>query len=607
MISPEDRKIYTEALCPPPGFVFDHALATTYTLDLTTLLSIPLSLALAEASRPDDILEDGVALLEALKRTAGRMSVYCDTGRISVPTATAPLFGLLEKVLLQADAPRGGAFHPKLWVVRYVRGDRDDKALLRLLVLSRNLTADRSWDLSLLLEGTPDRRYYAVNREFGEFIAGLPKMCGASPDEGHRDRAQSLADEIRRTNWQLPPGYNEYKFHVIGHKPRQSKGWLPPWSNRMVVISPFLPGPALKSLASKSADRMALISRWEEFDRLTEEDRGRFKRCLALHEAAASEDGQEPAPDDIALRGLHAKAYVFEKGWNTHVVVGSANATSAALLAGNNVELLVELVGRRRVGRAKDIFDSEAMRGLLVDYVPHEDQPKLDEDGKAEEDLLNTTRKALGAAPLRVLCIAAGEGLWRLLLAGAAVPKMENLRSVKAWPVTLHPNAAVTCWEASDQAETRLAEVQVHAVTGLIAFELVAPSGEQRIRFVLNLPVEGMPDHRDAAIVAHVVSSEQKFLRYLRMLLGGLNDGQGHDGGLLGRLSRALSRSGTGSFEEIPLLEELTRTFSRHPERLDSVARLVDELRSSPETCKVIPDRFLRLWEVFEEAREGTK
>jgi len=40
---------------------------------------------------------------------------------------------------------------------------------------------------------------------------------------------------------------------------------------------------------------------------------------------------------------------------------------------------------------------------------------------------------------------------------------------------------------------------------------------------------------------------------------------------------------------------------------LDSVARLVDELRSSPETCKVIPDRFLRLWEVFEEAREGTK
>ena len=607
MFNPEDRKVYTEALCPPPGYVFDSALATTYTLDLTTLLTVPLSLALAEADRPEDVLEDGVALLEAIKRTARRISIYCETGRISVPGSSAPLFGLLEQAILQVQAPNGGVFHPKLWVVRFVSAQGDGLPLLRLLVLSRNLTADRSWDLSLLLEGNPEGSYVAQNRSLGEFIAGLPRMCLAAPGAEHIELAQQLADEVRRTKWNLPPGFEEYQFHVIGQNKPRNRQWLPGGSSRMVVMSPFLTGPALKELAGTTAERLAVISRWEELDKLSQQDRERFQRCLVLHEAAVSEDGDEPDHDDSMLRGLHAKAYVFERGWNTHVVVGSANATSAALLNGNNVEVLVELVGKRsRVGHARDLVESEAMSALLTDYVPRDDGEQPEDGDSSEEDLLNAARKAIGSANLTVRCRPLEEQLWQLSLAGMPACGVEELKSVKAWPVTLQANSAVVCWTDPAVEDLPLGKVETQSVTGLIAFESTAPSGENRVRFVLNLPVDGMPEHRDAAIVAGVVSSEQKFLRYLRMLLGGLNDADGPGGGLMRRLSRALSGGGAGGLDEAPLLEELTRAFTRHPARLDAVSRLVEQLRSVPETANVLPERFLELWAIFEQAREGT-
>ena len=248
----------------------------------------------------------------------------------------------------------------------------------------------------------------------------------------------------------------------------------------------------------------------------------------------------------------------------------------------------------------------EAMSALLTDYVPRDDGEQPEDGDSSEEDLLNAARKAIGSANLTVRCRPLEEQLWQLSLAGMPACGVEELKSVKAWPVTLQANSAVVCWTDPAVEDLPLGKVETQSVTGLIAFESTAPSGENRVRFVLNLPVDGMPEHRDAAIVAGVVSSEQKFLRYLRMLLGGLNDADGPGGGLMRRLSRALSGGGAGGLDEAPLLEELTRAFTRHPARLDAVSRLVEQLRSVPETANVLPERFLELWAIFEQAREGT-
>ena len=58
---------------------------------------------------------------------------------------------------------------------------------------------------------------------------------------------------------------------------------------------------------------------------------------------------------------------------------------------------------------------------------------------------------------------------------------------------------------------------------------------------------------------------------------------------------------GWPSGEDIPLLEELTRTYSRHPERLSEISGLVRDLSQGSQNA-IIPEDFLNLWTVFESA-----
>src|SRR5581483_12522935 len=165
MLDPADRTVFTEALRAPVGFRVDQVIATTYTLDLVALLTLPLSFTLASG---DGINEAGrvdpVALLEALRRHAGRISVFCQAGCISAPRRGQLLFGYLEQSVIETKARRnGGVFHPKVAIVRYAADTRDPadgleqpdpKAVkYRFLCGTRNLTFDRSWDTMLSLDG----------------------------------------------------------------------------------------------------------------------------------------------------------------------------------------------------------------------------------------------------------------------------------------------------------------------------------------------------------------------------------------------------------------------------------------------------------------------
>jgi hypothetical protein len=46
VLEPGQRRLLTEALRPPDGYELDHAIATTFSLDLLALLITPLSFAL---------------------------------------------------------------------------------------------------------------------------------------------------------------------------------------------------------------------------------------------------------------------------------------------------------------------------------------------------------------------------------------------------------------------------------------------------------------------------------------------------------------------------------------------------------------------------------
>ena len=149
MLAPEVNRLdYGEQLNPPPGFELDSAIATTYSLDLNALLAVPVALCFHN-TLDGDIKGEKLALLEAIGQLKGKLKVFYQKGNITFPPQFNRLFTLLEPCL-HPLVPEHGAFssfHPKLWLLRFIESEtvkKKPKICYRLIVLSRNLTFDRS-------------------------------------------------------------------------------------------------------------------------------------------------------------------------------------------------------------------------------------------------------------------------------------------------------------------------------------------------------------------------------------------------------------------------------------------------------------------------------
>ena len=334
-LHPDVRSLYGGSLRPPPGTVFHAGVATTFTLDIETALAIPVTLALFASEDRDELLRSPLALLEGLERTAERLAIFCEAGRIHAqPAPQSRLCTLLERLITEVAAPRGGSFHPKLWVLRYLPLGTSEPIRIRLLVLSRNLTRDRSWDICLSLDGKVVRTRCAANAPLVDFLRRLPSLAtGAAPE--HVDRlVAELSKDLHRTEWTLPAPFEKVAFAVNGTK---RPVWRPPSCRRLGVVSPFCDEDALEMLADLSTEPPTLVSRSDELIGVAQRVLDRFSDVSVMDEFAETEDGEGDDSDDDAahpLGGLHAKAFVQENGWDTAITIGSGNATRPALLTG---------------------------------------------------------------------------------------------------------------------------------------------------------------------------------------------------------------------------------------------------------------------------------
>jgi len=595
MLNPNSRSLYTSALTPPPGMIFNEAVATTFSMDPALLLEAPVYLALMAADGQTD--PDPLSMLEAIRRYSKCITVYVQRGRIQVPQLAKPnpLFGFLEGMVVEVTAPGGGVFHPKVWAIRFVSPDQSN-AMYRLVVLTRNMTTDQSWDLSLQLEGTIAGRKSKSNKPLAHFVKMLPSLATGPTESGRSEQALRFADELQRVQWELPDGFDELTFYLPG---TEGFNWNPPMANRMAVISPFCSDEALRTLTKKTKAVDALISRPESLSGLKKETLDLFTRCLHLDDAAETEDGEEDdAIGQQLATGLHAKVYLFETGWDCEVVMGSANATNAALMAEKNIEILVSLNGKRsKVGGIDELLGADGLGEYLVDFdMIRESEP--DADRKAAEDSVEEARSRISEVDLSIECRPGSkDGLWALVLTGK-IPSLEGIVSAVAWPITLQSDNRAISILSNDQIAW---ECDAAYITGLIAFELKTNHPDVTARFVLNIPVTGVPEERNSAILQTVISNQEGFLRYLLLLLGddkvsGLDPSNGSG------FAKWLARLVDG--EDIPLLEELTRTYSRHPERLAEISGLVRDLSHGSQNAIIHPD-FLNLWTVFESAIGG--
>ncbi len=430
MLNPNSRSLYTSALTPPPGMMFDEAVATTFSMDPALLLEAPVYLALMAADGQTD--PDPLSVLEAIRRYSKRITVYVQRGRIQVPQIAKPnpLFGFLEEMVVEVTAPGGGVFHPKVWAIRFISPDQSS-SMYRLVVLTRNMTTDQSWDLSLQLEGTITGRKSKSNKPLAHFFKTLPDLATGPTESGRSEQALRFADELHRVQWELPDGFDELTFYLPGTK---GFDWEPPMANRMAVISPFCSDEALRALTKKTKAADALISRPESLSALKKETLELFTQCLHLDDAAETEDGEEEeATEQPLATGLHAKVYLFETRYYsdyTHVIMGSANATNTALSASKNIEILVGLVGRKsKVGGIDELLGADGLGEYLVDFDTSK-EAEIDAFRQAAEESVERARSRIAEAALSIECSPGSkDGLWALVLTG----KIPSLRDCQCF------------------------------------------------------------------------------------------------------------------------------------------------------------------------------
>lgn len=603
MLPAEERKLYIESLAPPPGYALDEALCTTYSLSLESLLSIPVNLVLAGLD-PTGLGSNGdVWILEAIRRVADKLTVFCDADRIAVPEQSHLLYGLLEPAVVPLRAPRKGAFHPKLWLLRFTPTEGDGPAWMRILVLTRNLTMDRSWDLSLQLEGRIMGAYVAAQRPLGAFVMNMIELASSRPQpiaSERRERLATLADEVRRVQLELPPGFDEVAFHALGFG---QPSWLPEPSDRLVVVAPFVTSHALEALAGSTKEAVALLSRPEELDQIPSQTLAQFGRVAVLHEAAQSDDGDDDeASKANMLRGLHAKLYIAKRGWNTHVYVGSANASSAAF-EGRNVELLVELVGKTSAIANKGIdgFLSDAgMGGLLVDYVVKERD--VDPDLAAIESAREKLRQvAAWMEEHGALVRFATESGWCTPTLEVDVSEaFEGVASLRAWLVTTDSvTSSADALPLLRGVSVELPRCAAASTTSFVAFEAISSEHfDVSITFVVALRAIGIPSDRNEQITRMVVNNRDRFMQFISALLAGLGD---HGLPLAGAETASSPGGVLRRMMEDGLLERLIRAKTRHPERLDGIRTLVQALEAHPSSAEIIPREFLEVWNLIAE------
>ena len=602
-LDPETRVLYGDSLQPPVGYAFDAAIATTFSFDFETALTVPVSLAFFAAENRDEILLQPLALLEGAERIAGRLVIFTDADHIlGQSQAQSRLCSLLEKMIVEVGAPGKGAFHPKMWALRFNPLKAEDPVRLRLLVMSRNLTRDRSWDISLRLDGAIGSRPRITNRPLVDFVKALPTLATAGISDGAREMTLEIAENLRSVDWELPNRFESVAFAVNG---LGGKSWRPGPCAKLGVIAPFCDDAALGMLAAlPTAERPVIIGRSDQLAVISQEILDRFEGVAVLDEMATNEDGEEMPAE--ALQGLHAKAFISEIGWKTIITLGSGNATRPALLSGANVELFATLSGKRSdVGSVSEIMGPDGFGRLTRPFVSGEITP-VDAETRAAEACLREARRSLCRDSLRLRCERieadqASDALWRVWLEPVKELPLLGVGALAIWPITRGEDHGRDILGAVRQGTpVDLGTMPLIDLTRFLGCRLSDVTEKASALFSIGLVIEGLPTERHAAILRSMIESRDAFFRYLRLLLSEVGDP-------FGAAAAIRKPAGHGKWEtsvdDAPLLEEMVRAFCCGGERLQSIERLVVRLESDDGSGKnPIPEDFRILWESFRTA-----
>ena len=522
MLHPDDRLTFTDALRRRlvTGRLF--ALGATYSLDLETLLAAPAAFALQTVDVEDLTQLDALALLDSVRRNAKRIFVVHQAGQMSVPR-NHRLFAFLEESVAAVTAQRGGVFHPKFWVLRFVDVESGAQRH-RVIIASRNITGDRSWDVVLRLDSRDEADGRADLSGLSQLIRALPGIATQEIPTTRREEIEQLAAEIETASFVLPGGADALSIHpfgVDGHKAGTTP--FPDEVERLLVISPCLSGPRLDALPQAKI-KPTLVSRAESMDPVPNA-LGRFATFILDDVVADDRDESAVQTSEVGVPGTTlygpAREGVLLRPIGRVARSARARPTPRPLRSRANVEVLAELVGRPSVLGVEATIGSEpddderrssgdaSLRDLLVPYVP---DALADDDSLAPMSRLDQLRHSIGA--LRFAADVDGRG-------------DRFTVTYRGGQVEVPVGVAATCFPITVSQEVPLLDeagmvgavftLSLESLTAFLGIHLI--DGDDECSFVVPAVLHGVPEDRDRLVLKALLGNAERFIRYLLYLL----------------------------------------------------------------------------------------
>ena len=326
------RSAFTDALRPPPGFVLGACLGTTYSLDFEAFTAVILAFVGADV---DDPLNDSPSVLTTVARMRSRLRVFVNSGSLHPPGTTNRLFALYDR-LLRKVAIEGGAFHPKVWALRFdpiSRPEHRDVApIYRVLSASRNVADSGCWELGVRLEGHKS----TSKQKFGSDLAAFLRRVASSPSLPKS--LWKLIDELKSVEFSAPrEAADGLRFDWQWPSEQVLINRLPRSAVRALVISPFVRAAFLERLCVRVND-LTVVSTQSELDRLSDHTHKALEQAK-IFVVTSNDDDEMPSLD------LHAKLLAWETAGESETMIGSANATGPGWGCGHiwNCEAMVSM------------------------------------------------------------------------------------------------------------------------------------------------------------------------------------------------------------------------------------------------------------------------
>jgi len=595
--STKDRLSYGDILAPEPGFVLKNAITTTYSLDLETLVASTIALSLGEAT-DSELVRNPLNLLYAIRRAADKVIVFCDSTQTKLPRKRTKLLELLENSIVQVSLPelnfKGNypSFHPKIWILQYENSLTKERSY-RLIVMSRNLTFDHSWDVSVCLDGYEADTTDSRTQPIIDFVSFLRKQVSDKDTSKIEKLAMldAMISDLSKVSFSVEDSDFE-DFEIlplgIGAVDINSDYLFEEKSYEdLLVISPFVSKSTITKLMSQTnlseSAIPTLLTRRSELAKLKdvmyEFDIVCLKDEIVDGEQMLEDDVNADEIDNVPKEDIHAKLYAKQLFGETTLYLGSMNASENG--TNRNVEILLKLKGSGY--SPDDIFanlggyDEKGplefidMNSINFEEIPEEKNE--DYEGVLKEIFrLNISAK-----------VTENNGLYDLEL------HFENYQP-NEFAIRISPFSAAGL-------EKELSEKTIFEglkIEQLSQFYCVSVGDISRIMII---PTEGIPDDREKLIIKSIIDSRRKLSEYIAYILGddSLATFSENEDDL--ELTDADNNGKSKSYAQmLPLYEKMLKIAYIDKDRLKEIDDILEIFWDDEE---IVTQEFKEMYEVF--------